>query len=154
MDRLWHAAILDTQFYVDLQAALGLILHHRPVGAHDEEIEQRKKRLSAMKALYYQFFSIKLHDSELKPLPPRSVTNSEVRLVCKIRGGRIVQISVKRNTTLCEIIDILDPMIGVKSYHQALRANGLELQDDNITANQYNLKDGDLIHVNKRLRGS
>ncbi|KAK0119476.1 hypothetical protein ONS95_010923 [Cadophora gregata] len=54
MDEGWHAAILNTQFYVKLQEALGITLHHRPEGA--VELDQKPTRLAAMKALYKTFF--------------------------------------------------------------------------------------------------
>ncbi|PVH69666.1 hypothetical protein DL98DRAFT_522053 [Cadophora sp. DSE1049] len=57
MDQLWHAAILDTQFYASLQEALGVVIHHRPEGASDKEAEQRAKRLSVMEGIYKTFFS-------------------------------------------------------------------------------------------------
>ena len=43
MDEIWHAAILDTQFYASLQEALGVVIHHRPEGASDKEAAQRTK---------------------------------------------------------------------------------------------------------------
>lgn len=60
---MWHAAVLDTRFYEDLQIALGQKLHHRPSGAYAQEDEQRERRLSTMKSLYRTFFTG-------EPLPP------------------------------------------------------------------------------------
>ena len=57
MDEIWHAAILDTQFYASLQEALGVVIHHRPEGASDKEAAQRTKRLSVMEGIYKTFFS-------------------------------------------------------------------------------------------------
>ena len=57
MDELWHATILDTKLYADLQETLGLVLHHRPSGASDQESEHREKRLTVMKAIYRANFS-------------------------------------------------------------------------------------------------
>lgn len=57
MDELWHAAILDTKLYAELQEALGLVLHHRPSGASDQESEHRERRLAVMKAIYRANFS-------------------------------------------------------------------------------------------------
>jgi|TARA_R110002060_G_scaffold27509_8_gene37363 hypothetical protein len=51
MDEIWHAAILDTQFYASLQEALGVVIHHRPEGASDKEAAQRTKRLSVMEGV-------------------------------------------------------------------------------------------------------
>ncbi|KAF4618981.1 hypothetical protein G7Y89_g14866 [Cudoniella acicularis] len=65
MDTLWHAAILDTRFYAELQKALGCVLHHRPEGASDNEAEARKLRLASMEALYTVYFTSKPSGSEV-----------------------------------------------------------------------------------------
>ncbi|TVY56172.1 hypothetical protein LSUE1_G009540 [Lachnellula suecica] len=57
MDDLWHAAVLDTLFYADLQAAPGLTIHHRPSGASEGESELRQVRLDTVKSLYKGYFS-------------------------------------------------------------------------------------------------
>ncbi|RDW60196.1 hypothetical protein BP5796_11802 [Coleophoma crateriformis] len=57
MDHMWHATILDTRLYSDLQKALECVLHHRPGGASYAEAEARKLRLKTMKALYTAYFS-------------------------------------------------------------------------------------------------
>lgn len=59
MDYLWHAAVLDTEFYAELQSALGVKLRHNPKGASDEDTENRHRRLKHMKALYGSFFGDK-----------------------------------------------------------------------------------------------
>lgn len=66
VDQLWHAIILDTQVYSDLQDALGLTLHHRPSGAKRNDPAQQDQRLAAMEAIYVAFFSDK--PLQLKPL--------------------------------------------------------------------------------------
>ena len=67
MDELWHAIILDTQLYIEVQDALGYTLHHRPSGASEEESELREKRLTVMKSIYRTYF---LTDP-LESAPPR-----------------------------------------------------------------------------------
>jgi hypothetical protein len=57
VDKLWHAAILDTRLYAYLQDPLGLVLHHRPSGASEQESKQREKRLTFMKTIYHMYFS-------------------------------------------------------------------------------------------------
>ncbi|KAG4441343.1 hypothetical protein IFR05_003157 [Cadophora sp. M221] len=54
MDEIWHAAILDTRFYVKLQEALGITIHYQPGGA--TEWENKQMRLAAMEATYKTFF--------------------------------------------------------------------------------------------------
>lgn len=43
VNELWHAAILDTRFYSDLQAALRITLDHRPSGASRAETETKSR---------------------------------------------------------------------------------------------------------------
>ncbi|CAI6334821.1 unnamed protein product [Periconia digitata] len=57
MDQLWHAAILDTKFYAQLQSVFGVMLHHNPSGAAEEQTSQRQKRLETMQVLYKNFFN-------------------------------------------------------------------------------------------------
>ncbi|KAL5385215.1 hypothetical protein PMIN02_008943 [Paraphaeosphaeria minitans] len=57
MDHLWHAAVLDTEFYAQLQSALGVKLRHNPKGASDRDSNNRQKRLTRMTALYKSFFA-------------------------------------------------------------------------------------------------
>lgn len=53
VEQLWQAAVLDTRYYADLQAALGLTLHHPGAPATAEELSNREAH---MLARYYQFF--------------------------------------------------------------------------------------------------
>lgn len=54
MDQVWHAAILNTQYYQQLQQEFGLTIHHNPNGAlnKQEENAKREKRLQEMHRLY------------------------------------------------------------------------------------------------------
>ena len=79
VDELWHALILDTIVYHDLQDALQLSLHHRPAGGNAEESEDRKKRLAVMKAIYKIYFStepLEARPAPRPPSPPRSLGTS------------------------------------------------------------------------------
>lgn len=53
---MWHAAILNTKFYEELQSSLGATLHHNPAGAEDADRKNRQTRLENMKATYCHFF--------------------------------------------------------------------------------------------------
>lgn len=53
---MWHAAVLDTQMYAELQVKLRMTLHHRPSGASSKEEGARTMRRQTMTTLYRQFF--------------------------------------------------------------------------------------------------
>lgn len=55
MDELWHAAILNTAFYRDLQVALGITIDHNPDGATDGNVEGRR---DWMRTIYRGFFKV------------------------------------------------------------------------------------------------
>lgn len=57
VDHMWHAAVLDTELYADLQANLEMTLHHRLSGASAEEKKAHIMRRQTMITLYRQFFS-------------------------------------------------------------------------------------------------
>jgi hypothetical protein len=69
MEHMWHAAILDTQFYSSLQWQLGMELHHRPQGALEAEEEQMEWRCRDMVTLYkLRYGSEPLGWEESRPL--------------------------------------------------------------------------------------
>lgn len=122
MDKLWHAAILDTQFYKNLQVALDFNLRHRPAGASEKESEQRKKRLETMNGLYRAFFAteptvLSVH----KPVTPAAGRLRLINLavakpqsspfhifITKDRGPRIMEMTVCEETTGEEVLAALD----------------------------------------------
>lgn len=55
MDELWHAVILDTAFYRDLQVAVGITIDHNPDGATDGNVEGRR---DWMRTIYRGFFKV------------------------------------------------------------------------------------------------
>ena len=83
VDELWHAAILDTKFYADLQSAMGVVLHHRPSGAPEQESEPREKRLKKMSAMYTAFFSTNPLGVSAQPHPSLQPNLSEAHLISK-----------------------------------------------------------------------
>ena len=78
VDDMWHAAILDTKFYADLQSALGIVLHHNPSGASEQQTAQREKRLSTMRSLYRNFFATDPLAPSPVPYNPHVLTDTAV----------------------------------------------------------------------------
>ncbi|CAG8948921.1 hypothetical protein HYFRA_00002048 [Hymenoscyphus fraxineus] len=56
MTFMWQAAILNTQFHLDLQASLPFLIHYRPSEFSAAEAEARRVRLITMESLYHRFF--------------------------------------------------------------------------------------------------
>lgn len=158
VDELWHAAILDTQFYAGLQDALGLVLHHRPSGAREQEAEQREQRLAAMKALYHAFFSIKPlesaprvvaqpgHPREGRPGPSQPASNLQNKIeVCiwgpephhsttfkvpmSIRLFKLVAVIAKRENLDVKKLRTINGSQRMEEY-RTLEENGIEHGDD------------------------
>lgn len=86
MDKIWHAAILDTAFYHELQDALGVRIGHRPSGASDKETESREARLIAMRGLYTSFFlaNPREADSRTEGRPPLGSIGDSIELQLRI----------------------------------------------------------------------
>lgn len=72
MDALWHKAILYTDFYSKLLAAINQSIKHDSAGAKDDQKEQRQKRLDRMKQEYKGYFG-----SEYLQLQFRDIDNNQ-----------------------------------------------------------------------------
>jgi hypothetical protein len=52
---MWRIAILNTEFYAELQQTLGMILHHQTVSVTDAQ--QKDLRFGVMRAMYKLLFN-------------------------------------------------------------------------------------------------
>ena len=156
MDELWHAAILDAQFYASLQEALGVIIHHRPEGASDKEAEQRAKRLSVMKGIYKTFFSTDLLEVR-PPTPPASPLqlapinmagysgHNSISITVNTFRGNIV-FKVKPQVRLGKVMNVVGEKIQMERKQFRMIYEGSRV-DDEDTIESLDAYDGDLFEV-------
>ncbi len=130
MDELWHAAILDTQLYANLQDALGLVLHHRPSGASEKESEHREKRLSVMRAIYKACFSTDPLGCVLPQVscqkPARSFRDP-IAVFVRTPSGKSLTIIVERQANVEDMKSVIQNMEGIPVDQQRLMMAGRRL---------------------------
>ncbi|KAL2069424.1 hypothetical protein VTL71DRAFT_14103 [Oculimacula yallundae] len=164
MDEIWHAAILDTRFYADLQAGLGATLHHRPSGASDEETVSRERRLAVMKGIYRANFSadpltpgymIGRHES-----PPSSLINTSIRLArssgvqifVKTLTGKKIELTVRGTSLVQDLKATIKEIEGISEDWQRLIFAGQLLQEGR-SLSSYAVQEESVIHLVTGLRG-
>lgn len=168
MDELWHTAILDTQFYANLQLALGLTLHHRPAGALAHESEQREGRLCAMETLYRMFFhSDPLQGANL----PMNHAQSEgllgngtqfhssvsphgtIHVIISALDGRdhYATFPINADTTVGQLQDAIQGATDIHPKQQKLRFAGSPL-DDGATLKDFGVGDQAVVHLTLNLK--
>lgn len=160
MDELWHAAILDTQFYANLQEALGVVLHHRPAGASDQESEAREKRLTVMKSIYKAFF---LTDPRnFVHLPPYGIQQPQrtrgvqipvgISIFVKTLTGKTIQVAASSDEVIIDLKETIQGVEGIPVDQQRLIFSGRQL-DDKLTLADYGIDSGATLHLVLRQSG-
>jgi hypothetical protein len=140
VDELWHAAILDTQFYASLQDALGVILHHRPSGY--SEPEAREKRLAVMKSIYSSFFGELppelIHAQAHGIQRPQRARGLQIPIGISIfvqtPNRKTIQIAASSEEYIYDLKTLLEPIEGIPARQQRLLFDGYRLEDGNTLA--------------------
>lgn len=181
VDELWHAAILDTKLYADLQSAMGVVLHHRPSGAPEQESEPREKRLKKMSAMYTAFFSTNPLGVSAQPHPSLQPNLSEAHLISKaplhpsllpqpnviktnsvpdetlsidvlIFNGMELRFKVRTRTSARCIMRAIEEKTDISGTTLRIFFDGRRLEDGD-TVGFVNMKDGDTILCTTEQRG-
>lgn len=150
MDELWHAAVLDTQFYANLQAALGLTLHHRPSGALPQNKEAREIRLSAMKSLYRSIFGsdpLEYTNQVLNGAQPGDPSGGIQVFITGV-GGEQKHI-VAENLRVGRLKNTIYEQVGLPAYNQRLFFAGRQLEDFQ-TLRGCGIRDQDTLHLSHK----
>jgi hypothetical protein len=155
VDELWHATILDTKLYADLQEALGLVLHHRPSGASDQESEHRERRLTVMKSIYRANFSTDplgrapLQTSRPQPGPRRLNT---IAIFVITMTGKKHTLTLGMQAITEDVKSAIRSIDGIQVRDQRLAYAGKQL-DDGRTLECYGIGNESTLHLSTRLVG-
>lgn len=133
MDELWHAIILDTQLYADLQDALCLALHHGPSGAHERYSKQL--RLATMKALYRVFFSAtplvigSARSSRLQSVNQRQNAGVLINIVVATHWGPRLTMAIDSVARVEDLKQRIHNLEGIEPDQQRIIFAGRQLED-------------------------
>lgn len=155
MDQLWHAAILDTQFYAELQSALGMIIHHQPSGADEREAKLREDWLTDMTALYIHYFTA--YPTELGLVQPSRTqytdgTDTSISVFVNNLKGNIITFFFGTQTTIGLVKIGIQERDGTPVDHQQLYFAGKRLEDDETLAD-YGISNESALHLVLRPSG-
>jgi hypothetical protein len=147
VDALWHAAILDTEFYVDLQAVIGLLLHHKP--PREQQTESQNRRLLTMMAFYKKSFGTLPFESSR---PDRTTKGERMQIFVKHIDGKTRTLDVGSRDTIGEIKLDMEARVGVPPELQRLIWSGKQLEGGRTLEN-YGIGKESTVHLVLRLRG-
>lgn len=107
MTAIWHAAILNTRFYRELEVAIGMLLEHHTTVTHELTQDQTQARLQITSFLYQHFFDaefykVALSKESVEPAPPLVVTAEPIQEVEKRKSESIEEPAPKKQTTTVE----------------------------------------------------
>ena len=153
MDEIWHEAILNTQFYTELQTAMGCALHHRPEGSSEPESEQRKTRLKVMTGIYRAVFSADPigYDGPRMIYPPRNSSDG-MQIFVKIPTGRTVLLDVNKYDTTEDVMTKIQDREGIPRDQQRLIHAGAFLQPGE-TLEENRISEDSTLFLTRRLAG-
>jgi len=159
VDELWHAAILDTRLYAALQNALGLVLHHHPSGASEQDSENREMRLAAMKAIYRVSFSSDplghAPPQPSRPLPHFQLARrfqNPISIFVTDMAGRTFPMTVNKQATINDVKRAIQDLEGISPDLQRLIFMGTQM-DDCRTLEDYNIDNSSTLYLKLRLSG-
>lgn len=158
MDELWHAAILDTRFYTELQQALGVILHHRPSGASAQEAPQREVHFTAIRALYQAFFlGVPLAPSPFPqsyrpPQSPFPQLPQHIAIFVRPGTGADYPLTISNQTTIDGTKSTVQDVAGIPPGQQRLIFAGRQLEGGR-TLEDYGVINGSTLYLVFRLIG-
>ncbi|KAK7179656.1 ubiquitin-like protein 1 [Paraphaeosphaeria sporulosa] len=159
MDDLWHAAVLDTEFYAQLQSALGVKLRHNPKGASEQDFNNRQKRLTRMAALYKTFFGdeeplVSKQSYVASVLPFQQPVGKDMTILIRslLHVENALKLGVHQDNAMHDINRMIEEREGIPWFRQRLIYGGRQQPDDR-TLKDLNIKHGATIWLVLSIRG-
>lgn len=174
MDTLWHAAILNTKLYDQLQQEYGIKIHHNPEGASQtaSETNKRQKRLVEMKKWYKLLWNEDpleeksdaleennhvVEERSFKPentnsVSPGVILAEPVVIFVKSTTGKMHNINVSLDSTVLKLKQLIQEVDGIPVDQQIL-VYGFRQLHNNDSLKSYNIGRETIVHAVLRLRG-
>lgn len=145
---MWQAAILDREFYADLQKALGQTIHYPPAGAIDNEAGDR------LENLYTGVFNDfpRRQNYGLRG-PPATPISNPIHLFVKTVTNKTFKVIVDKNATVYDVKHAVKDSIGVPLDRQVLIHGGRDL-GDMWPLRSYRIGDGAQVYLTLTFRAS
>lgn len=133
MENLWHAVVLETVWYGELQAALGFTFHHRSSGSHDQESEQRENRLLVMKCIYNTYFGAEPVEAKPPPItlikPEGHLREPQINIWYKNFTGRRVAVKLHKQATIQYLMIGIEEIERIATCEQCLVYGSKHISD-------------------------
>jgi len=168
MDHMWHAAILDTKFYAELQRQLCMAIHHNPQGGKDAK--KREERLQNMRVVYRMQYGE--DPFEAKPAPAAAAASSGLAypasgpftIFVKTMVGKTLTFSITNDTTVEDLQTMIRKKDFIPEDQQLIVYAGKQLQSGHKPHSEfkplnrklvgdYNIHPESILHLVLRLGG-